>query len=72
MTSNRILELMNRTPFMPLEIHLSDGTTIRVEDPFDIAVRPHSPDFTVFEEERWRFVACRNIREVITAPVSRP
>jgi len=66
MTANRIIELMNRAPYSPLEIHLSDGTTIQVENPYDIAARPNSSDITIFEQDRWRFVACRNITEVIT------
>jgi hypothetical protein len=68
MTSNRVLELMNRVPFLPLEIHLTDGAMIRVENAYDIAARPNSPDITIYEEDRWRFVACRNITEVISAP----
>ncbi len=33
MTANRMIELMDRTPFEPLEIHLSDGERIHVEQP---------------------------------------
>ena len=70
MTANRILELMNRIPFIPLEIHLNDGAIIRVENPYDIAVRPHGSDCIIFEDDRWRFVACGNIAEIITASVT--
>jgi hypothetical protein len=68
MNATQMIELMNRTPFEPLDIHLSDGTRIRVEHPYQIATRPDSPTCIVFDEpDRMRFVAYRNITEVITA-----
>ncbi len=68
MTANQMIELMNRVPFQPLEIHLSDGTQIRVEQPYQIATRPNSPTCIVYDEdERTRFVAYRNITEVVTS-----
>lgn len=67
MTANRILELMNRSPFVPLEIHLSDGARIAVNHPYEIAVHPHSADFTVFDDQRLRIVAVRNVTEIVTA-----
>jgi hypothetical protein len=70
MTANQMIELMNRTPFTPIEIHLSDGARIKVEHPYEIATRPNSPVCIIYEEDRWRFVAYRNITEVITAPVN--
>jgi len=42
MNANQMIELVNRTPFEPLEIHLSDGTQIRVEQPYHIATRQRS------------------------------
>ena len=67
MNASQLIELMNRTPFEPLEIHLNDGTSIRVEHPYQIATRPNSPTCIIFEEDdRMRFVAYRNISEVIT------
>jgi hypothetical protein len=70
MTANRILELMNQSPFMPLEFHLNNGTTILVENPYEIAVKPNGPDFVIFEATRSRYVACRNISEIITGPTT--
>jgi hypothetical protein len=68
MTAAQMIELMNRTPFEPLEIHLSDGTSIRVEHPYHIATRQDSPTCSVYDENNIvRFVAYRNITEVITA-----
>ena len=68
MNATQMIELMNRTPFEPLEIHLSDGTRIRVEHPYNIATRQDSPTCIVFDEsDRMRIVAYRNITEVITA-----
>jgi hypothetical protein len=68
MTANQMIELMNRRPFEPLEIHLSDGERIRVEQPYEISTRPNSPSCIIYtEDERMRVVAYRNITEVITA-----
>ena len=68
MNATHMIELMNRVPFEPLEIQLSDGTLIRVEQPFQIATRPNSPSCVIYDEDdRMRIVAYRNITEVITA-----
>jgi hypothetical protein len=58
---------MNRSPFTPLEIHLSDGAAIRVEEPFQISTSRNSPTCTVYEGDRMRIVAFRNITEVVTS-----
>jgi hypothetical protein len=71
MTANQMIELMNRTPFDPLEIHLSDGTTIQVDQPYQIATRPNSPSCLIYtDDERMRVVSYRNITEVITSATS--
>jgi hypothetical protein len=58
---------MNRVPFQPFEIHLSDGARIRVENPYEIATRPKSQSCIIYEEDEGiLFVAYRNITEVIT------
>jgi hypothetical protein len=68
MTVNRMIELMNRKPFEPLEIHLSDGERIQVEHPYQISTLPNRPTCTIYtEDERMRIVTYRNITEVITA-----
>ena len=68
MNATKMIELMNRVPFHPLEIHLNDGAKIYVEEPFQIATRRNSPTCIIFDsEERTRFVAYRNIPESITA-----
>ncbi len=68
MSPTQMIELMNRTPFEPLEIHLSDGTRIRVEHPYHIATREDSPTCIIYDEAgRMRIIAYRNITEVITA-----
>lgn len=68
MNASQMIELMNRVPFEPLEIHLSDGTRIRVEQPYHIATRQDSPTCIIYDEDdRTRFVAYRNITEVITS-----
>ena len=71
MNATQMIELMNRSPFVPLEIHLSDGASIRVEEPFRIATSRSSPTCTIYEgEDRMRIVAFRNVTEVITSPVN--
>jgi hypothetical protein len=68
MTAALMIALMNRTPFEPLEIHLSDGTSIRVEHPFNIATGQDSPACIIYQDDnQMRIVAYRNITEVITA-----
>jgi hypothetical protein len=68
MNANQMLELMNRTPFEPLEIHLNNGTKIKIEHPYQIATRPNAPACVVYGDEGdlARFVAYRKIAEVVT------
>jgi hypothetical protein len=66
MTANQMIELMNRSPFVPLEIHLNDGRSIKVEHPYEIATKPNSAICIVYDGELARFVSFRNITEVIT------
>lgn len=68
MTANQLIALMNRVPFDPLEIHLSEGNVIRVEHPYEIATRPNSPSCIVYtEDDRMRVIAYHNITEVVTS-----
>jgi hypothetical protein len=67
MTANQMIDLMNRAPFVPLEIHMSDGEAVRVEEPFQISTARNSPTCTIYDGERMRIVAFRNITEVITS-----
>jgi hypothetical protein len=67
MNASEMIRLMNQVPFAPLEIHLSDGAVIRVEHQYEIATRPSSPSCIVYDEAgHARFIAYRNITEVIT------
>jgi hypothetical protein len=70
MTANQMIDLMNRSPFEPLEIHLSVGARIRVEHPYEIATKPNSAICIVYDGDLARFVSYRNITEVITAPIN--
>jgi hypothetical protein len=71
MTANQMLEFMNRTPFEPIDIHLSDGAVIHVDEPYAIASKPHSQSCVVFvNDEVARHVAYRNITEVVTKPLN--
>lgn len=67
MTALQMIKLMNRTPFEPFEMHLSDGARIRAEHPYVVATRPKSPTCIIYDEdEGMRIVAYRNITEVVT------
>lgn len=67
MNANQLIELMNRAPFDPFELHLNDGSVVRVEQPYQIATRPSSATCTIYDEEdRMRFVAYRNIAQIVT------
>ena len=70
MTSNQIIDLMNQSPFHPFAIHLSDGTRVRIEEPFQIATRRNSPTCVVYEaNEQTRFISIRNITEIVVESV---
>ena len=67
MTAPEMIELMNRTPFQPMEIRLNDGNRIRVDHPYQIATGADSPSCIIYDNDnRMRIVAYRNITEVIT------
>ena len=68
MNASQLLEMMNRSPFEPLEIHLNNGTTIQVSEPYLIATAPNAAAFVVYssEEDLARHVAYRNVTEIIT------
>jgi hypothetical protein len=68
MIATQMLELLNRTPFQPLEIRLNNGTVIRVDTPFAIRAVAHSPTCIVFDDDGIaRFIAYRNMAEVVTS-----
>ncbi len=70
MNATQMLELLNRTPFQPLEIHLNNGAVIHVEQPFAIHAVRNSPTCIVFDDEGIaRFIAYRNMAEVVTSGV---
>lgn len=72
MNASHLLELMNRSPFEPLEIHLDNGTTIEVTEPYQIATAPHAAAFIVYSmhEDVARHVAYRNVAEIVTKTAS--
>ena len=71
MNATQMLELMNRTPFQPLEVRLNNGTVIHVDDPYSIAVKPNSSTCIIFDDGGIaRFVSYFNIGEVVTQDLS--
>jgi len=70
MNATQILDLLNRTPFQPLEIRLNNGTVVHVDTHFAIRVVPHSSSCIVFDDAGIaRFIAYRNMAEVVTSDV---
>ena len=68
MNANQMIELRNRVPFEPFEIHPTDGARVRVEEPYRISTARNSLTCTVYDnDERARMIAHLNITEVITA-----
>ena len=68
MNATQMIGLMNRTPFEPLEIHLTDGSQIKVEEPWRMATAEKSPTCTIYDtDDHMRIVSFRNITEVVTA-----
>lgn len=67
MNATELLKVMNRDPFHPFEVHLSDGARITVEHPWQISTAPNSATCTVYEgDDGMRIVAYRNITEIVT------
>ncbi len=64
MNATELIKLMNRQPFSPLEIHLNDGSTITVNEPFEIATQRTSPCFVVYTTERMDVISYRNVAQV--------
>ena len=66
MDATEMIELRNRVPFQPLQIHLNDGSVIMVAEPFEIATQRTSPCFIVYSAEKMDVVAYRNVTRVST------
>ncbi len=65
MNANQMIELLNRNPFEPIEIHLTNGTIIAIEHPYSIATAPGSSYCIIHREsEPVRYVAYRDMAEV--------
>lgn len=68
MNASTMIELVNRQPFAPIEVHLSDGEKLTVESPHLIATARNQATFTLYsdEDESARYVAYRNITQMVT------
>lgn len=67
MNATQLIELLNRNPFEPIEIHLTNETVISIEHPYLIATAPGSSHCIIHgetESEAVRYVAYRNMAEV--------
>ena len=71
MNANELIDLRMRSPFLPFEINLKDGTSVRVGFPNEVAIGRSSPECIVFEsDDHIRFVAYRDIVGVTMAPAN--
>ena len=72
MTASYMIELINRTPFRPLEIHLNNGAKIEVIEPYQVATAPNAAAFTVhlMDRDESRLVAYRSVAEIVTKAAS--
>jgi len=71
MNATQLIELINTTPFKPLEFHLNNGASIVVEHPYQIATRRNSPTCIIYDDDdHMHVVALRNITEIITKSIS--
>lgn len=68
MNASKMIELVSRQPFEPLEVHLTDGSVVTVESPHLIATGRNQATFTLYSDadESARYIAYRNITQVIT------
>jgi hypothetical protein len=67
MTATQTIELMNRKPFDPFEVHLADGANIKVDEPWQISTSRNSPVCVIFDtDERMGIISFRNITDVVT------
>ena len=67
MNARQMIELLNRNPIEPIEIHLTNGTVIRIEHSYLIATAPQSSHCIIHgesESEPVRYAAYRNMAEV--------
>jgi len=68
MNASQMIELINRQPFKPIEVHLRDGGVFTVESPHLIATSRNQATFTVCSDDNdsARYVAYRNVTQVVT------
>lgn len=67
MNATKLIELMNQRPFQPLEVRLADGQSLKIDEPFNVAVARSQPTFIVYDEAGpTHYVAYRNVTQVIT------
>lgn len=63
MNAQDIRELVSRTPFEPIRLHLSNGQTHVINNP-DLVVVMRSAIFLAFDEDRFTLIPIRHIASV--------
>lgn len=64
-----MIEWRMRSPFVPFEIHLKDGSIICVDRPYLLATGRNSASCVVSEgADSVRFIAYRDVIKVVAAP----
>ena len=71
MNAEEMIQWRMRSPFVPFDIRLRNGESVRVQLPTSIAIGRKIPECAIYESaERLRFVAYRDIAEVVMAPAN--
>ena len=60
-----IEELLNREPFLPFRLFLSDGETVDVHRPHSVAVGRNQL-FVILPDERWKWIPLPHVASVET------
>lgn len=68
MYASTMIELINRQPFQPIAVHLSDGEVLMVGYPHLISTGRNKSTFTLHSDtdDSARYVSYRNVTQVVT------
>ena len=65
MERKEVDELVNREPFIPFRVYLSNGESIEIHRPRNIAVT-RTQIFIVLPDDRWKFIPLEHIASIET------
>lgn len=65
MSPKDIEELLQREPFLPFRVFLSDGNTLDITRPLSVATGRNGL-FIVLPDDRWKWIPLRHIASIET------